>query len=76
MNAQTTKRKSEALTKDEISALKQFAKGYRTTVECAEVIGIHRAVLDRVLIVGSGAPETIEKIRAAINKPADIDTGG
>jgi len=76
MSSTTTKRKSEALTRDEMTALKQFAKGFRTTVECAEAIGIHRAVLDRVLIVGSGAPETVEKIRAAINKPADIDTGG
>lgn len=62
----TSKRKSEALTKDEFAALKQFSKGFRTGVECAEVIGIHRAVLDRILIVGSGSPETVEKIRAAL----------
>lgn len=66
MNAQTTKRKSEALTSEEMSALKKFAKGFRTTVECAEAIGIHRAVLDRVLLVGSAAPETVEKVRTAI----------
>lgn len=62
----TSKRKSEALTKDEFTALKQFAKGFRTAVECAEVIGISRVVLDRILIVGSGSPETVEKIRTAI----------
>lgn len=66
MTTTTTKRKSVALTSDELSALKKFAKGYRTTVECADAIGIHRAVLDRVLIVGSGSPETIQKIRTAI----------
>lgn len=62
----TSKRKSEALTKEEVAALKQFAKGFRTVVECAEVIGIHRVVLDRLLIVGSGSPETIDKVRAAL----------
>jgi hypothetical protein len=62
----TSKRKSEALTKDEFTALKQFAKGFRTVVECAEAIGISRVVLDRILIVGSGSPETVEKIRAAL----------
>lgn len=62
----TSKRKSEALTKDEFTALKQFAKGFRTVVECAEVIGVHRVVLDRILIVGSASPETAAKIRAAL----------
>lgn len=66
MNATTSKRKSVALTKEEMTALKQFAKTFRTGVECAEAIGIHRNILDRVLLVGSGSPETIEKIRLAI----------
>jgi hypothetical protein len=64
----TSKRKSEALTTDEFTALKQFAGGFRTVVECAEVIGISRVVLDRILIVGSGSPETATKIRAALRK--------
>jgi predicted DNA-binding protein (UPF0251 family) len=66
MTTGTSKRKSEALTKEEFTALKQYAKKFRTGVECAETIGIHRAVLDRVLLAGSGAPETIEKIRIVI----------
>lgn len=62
----TRKRKSEALTKDEFSALKQYAKGFNTTIDCAESIGINRNVLDRVLIVGSGSPSTVVKIRTAL----------
>jgi hypothetical protein len=64
----TSKRKSEALTKVEFTALKQFAKGFRTGVECAEALGISRVVLDRILIVGSGSPDTVTKIKAALNK--------
>lgn len=64
----TSKRKSEALTTDEFTALKQFASGFRTVVECAEIIGISRVVLDRILIVGSGSPVTATKIRAALRK--------
>jgi hypothetical protein len=60
------KRRSEPLTKEEFQALKQYRKKFNTAVECAESIGIIREVLDRVLLVGSGSPETIEKIRIAI----------
>lgn len=66
--ATTRKRKSEPLTKDEYTALKQYRKTFHTEIDCAEAIGISREVLGRVLLVGSGSPETIEKIRAAINK--------
>lgn len=70
----TRKRKSEPLTKEEYQALKQYRKKFHTAVDCAEAIGITREVLDRVLLAGSGSPETVEKIRAAIG--SDIDTGG
>lgn len=62
----TSKRKSEALTKDEFASLKKYSKGFRTIVECAETIGISREVLDRLLVVGSGSPATIEKVRSAL----------
>lgn len=70
MITSTRKRKSEALTKDEFAALKQYAKGFTTTIDCAESIGINRNVLDRVLIVGSGSPDTIEKIRTTLTATA------
>jgi DNA-binding phage protein len=63
----TSKRKSEALTKDEYSSLKKYTKSFRTVVECAEAIGISREVLDRLLVVGSGSPVTIEKVRSALS---------
>lgn len=69
METQTTtvaKRKSERLTDDAFAALKQYAKGFNTAIECAEAIGINRVVLDRLLLVGSASPETITKVKTAI----------
>jgi uncharacterized protein YnzC (UPF0291/DUF896 family) len=62
----TRKRKSEALTEAEHAALKQYRTGYNTEVECALSIGIDRVVLNRVLAVGSGSPETIKKVRQVL----------
>jgi hypothetical protein len=59
-------RKSERLTTDEKKALKQYRKGFITEVDCAVSIGIDRLVLNRVLLIGSASPATIEKIRAAL----------
>lgn len=64
--ANKPKRRSVALTYHEKVRLTTYLKTFSTIVECAEVIGIHRNVLDRVILTGSGSPETIEKIRAVI----------
>lgn len=61
------RRKSVRLTKEELKALKDFSKSFNTGVEAAEALGIDRAVMLRVLLVGSGSPETIEKIKGVIN---------
>lgn len=63
----TRSRKSERLTKEELKALKSYRKRFDTQVDCAVSIGIDRLVLGRVLLVGSGAPDSIEKIRSVIN---------
>lgn len=60
------KRKSERLSKIEQQALKRYVAAKNTVVAAAEIIGIHRNVLDLVLVKGSGSPETIQKIRAAL----------
>lgn len=70
MSVGTTKRKSIALTTEEFASLKDYAQKFNTGIECAENIGIHRNVLDRVLIVGSGSPETIDKIRLVLQDNA------
>ncbi len=57
------KRKSERMTGAEIKRLKSFVHSHHTIIDAAEEIGIHRNVLDLVLIKGSGSPETIDKIR-------------
>lgn len=61
------KRKSEKLTPDELKAFNKYRKGFDTDVDCAEAIGIKREVLIRVGIVGSASPETVGRIRAALN---------
>lgn len=66
MSVDATKRKSIALTSEEFASLKKYAKQFNTAVECAESIGIHRNVLDRILLAGSGSPDSVEKIKAAL----------
>lgn len=65
-STQSVPRKSEKLSKEELALLKKYLKGFNTVIECADAIGIHRNVLDRVILAGSGSPDTISKIRTAI----------
>lgn len=60
------RRKSVVLAATELRRLKKFREKFNTAVECSEALGIDRAVMLRVLLVGSGSPETIEKIRAVV----------
>lgn len=59
---------SVSLTKTELAALKEYRKGFVTEVQCALEIGIDRNVLNRIISFGSGSPDSIEKIKAAINE--------
>lgn len=73
INIQTTverKRKSERLSKDELHALKKYVRAFPAVVQAAETIGIHRNVLDLVIIKGSGSPETIQKVRSTLTNAA------
>jgi len=65
------KRKSEPLTKAELKALKAYRKGYSTDVDCAISIGIDRLVLNRIMLVGSGAPDSILKVRKVLGTASD-----
>jgi hypothetical protein len=60
------KKKSEKLARPEHAALKQYRKKFDTEVDCAISLGIDRVVLNRVILKGSGAPDTIAKIRAIL----------
>lgn len=64
----TKKRKSEPLADNEVSALKAYRERFHTEVDCAVSIGIDRLVLNRVMMVGSGSPDSIKKIRKALKK--------
>jgi hypothetical protein len=62
------KRKSEPLAADELSSLRLYRERFNTEVECAISIGIDRLVLNRVMLVGSGSPDTIKKIKKLLRK--------
>lgn len=61
-----TKKRSVALTDTEKIQLKAYRDQYETEVACAATIGIDRNVLARVMLTGSGAPDTIAKIKKVI----------
>lgn len=67
------KRRSVRLTPDELANLKKLLKQYPSQTEVAEVIGISREVLNRVLLVKSGSSETIEKIRTTLQSTNSIN---
>lgn len=57
------KQKSDFLTSEEKQLLRRFVKSFPYTQRAAETIGVSRQVLDRVLVVGSGSPDSIAIIR-------------
>jgi hypothetical protein len=64
INIQTErKRKRDILSPQDRKALKAYVTTFPTIIDAAVAIGIHRNVLDLVLVKGSGAPETISKIK-------------
>lgn len=66
MKKETKRGSSVALTAKEKEALKQYRKGFDTEVECALSIGVDRNVLNRITTFGSGSPDKVKKVKAAI----------
>lgn len=64
------KRKSEPLTEAELASLKAYRARFTTEVGCAISLKVDRIVLNRVLLVGSGSPDNIKKIRKVLAKDA------
>lgn len=62
------KRKSEPLGADDLATLRLYRDKFNTEVECAISIGVDRLVLNRVMLVGSGSPDSIKKIKKALRK--------
>jgi predicted DNA-binding protein (UPF0251 family) len=74
MKKQHKRGTSVSLSKEEKAALKLYRTGFVTEVECALSIGIDRNVLSRVMGFGSGSPETIAKIKAALKANPELAT--
>jgi hypothetical protein len=64
------KRRSESLTKDEVKALQKYLTTFPTKYDAAIAIGISRPTLNLVIIRGSGHPDTVATIRAALKTGA------
>ncbi|MFT3704662.1 MAG: hypothetical protein QM802_20015 [Agriterribacter sp.] len=61
-----TKKRSESLSPEELEQLKEYRTQFKTDVECAASIKIDRNVLSRVILAGSGSPDTVKKVRSAL----------
>lgn len=60
------RRKSEALTKEEWKKFKLYVKSFSTKTDCLEALNTTMPTLNRILVAGTGRPDSIEKIREAI----------
>ena len=63
----TIKRKSRRLNEAQKGVLKRCVASFDTVQEAAEHLGVSRQVLDRVLLVWRGSPESIERILGRIS---------
>ena len=64
------KRKSESLTPEEWKAFKKYVDSFPTKTDCMEALNVTMPTLDRIILKGTGRPDSIKKIREAINQPA------
>lgn len=55
-------KRSVKLSIEVANSLKHFVDNQPTKIDAAEALGISRVTLDRIMIIGSGKPETVEKI--------------
>jgi hypothetical protein len=63
-------RKSERMSKIEIAKFRKWVSTKVTRLDAMDELNITRPTLDRVLALGQGSPDTINKIREALNQTA------
>lgn len=77
MEIMARRKKSVGLSKDEMNVLRQYRRQFLAELDCAEAIGIGRGPLNRIMLVGSGSPVSIDKIKLAIgNFQRERDASG
>lgn len=69
-------RKSEKLSPEDFRQLVRWVNSQPTKTDAAEIIGISRPVLDRLMLVKSSSPETIGKVLKVLRKDDGTDTMG
>jgi DNA-binding Xre family transcriptional regulator len=60
--------KSAVLTEDELMRFQHWVNKHLTKTEAAKVLGFSNNLLGRLYYTGRGAPVSVEKIRAVMNK--------
>lgn len=63
----TRRKKSVSLDRAEFTRLKKWVAAQPTKLDACAALCISRPTLDRVLLAGSGSPETIQTIKAILN---------
>ena len=66
--ATPTKLRSVSLTTEELKKLKAFAKKYPTQERIAEALGISRVTYLRIVQLGSGSEDNINKVRQKLTE--------
>lgn len=64
------KRKSEKMSKAEFRDFKKFVWSFHTKLDACEALEVSRPTLDALLFKGSGKPETLQRVREKMGKPA------
>jgi len=67
------KKKSVLLSPDEMKKLKKYRKPFHTDVDFAADMGIGRATILRVLLLGSGSEATIKKVREKLSTVSELE---
>lgn len=62
------RRKSEALTPEEFKKFKAYVSSFRFKIDCMEALDMTMPTLNRILLGGTGRPDSIQKIREVISK--------
>ncbi len=59
-------RKSEALSADEWRLFLEYVKSFQTKIDAMEALNVTMPTIDRIMLKGTGRPDTIKKIREAL----------
>jgi hypothetical protein len=63
---ETKKRRSEELSATEMKQLKKWVRSFKRKKDAYAALGVVQNTLDRILLAGSGHPDSVQKIKEVI----------